>query len=91
MAIVAEVTVTPLTLEITLTVQQELQTRLDETDRLHRRAVARVSGKAGSVPVLVLDGDGVLDDSPLIVRWADARASSERGSWRDQAWPKASL
>src|SRR6267378_4197379 len=32
-------TVTPLTLEMTLTVQQELQTRLDETDRLHRRAV----------------------------------------------------
>jgi glutathione S-transferase len=36
------------------------------------------SGKAGSVPVLVLDGDGVLDDSPLIVRWADARATSDR-------------
>jgi len=45
---------------------------------LHRRAVARLSGRAGSVPVLVLDGDGVLDDSPLIVRWADARASSDR-------------
>ncbi|MGH7296715.1 MAG: glutathione S-transferase family protein, partial [Polyangiaceae bacterium] len=44
----------------------------------HRRAVARASGKAGSVPVLVLDGDGVLDDSPLIVRWADARATSDR-------------
>jgi glutathione S-transferase len=45
---------------------------------LHRRAVARAGGKAGSVPVLVLDGEGVLDDSPLIVRWADARASSDR-------------
>jgi glutathione S-transferase len=45
---------------------------------LHRRAVGRARGKAGSVPVLVLDGDGVLDDSPLIVRWADARASSDR-------------
>jgi glutathione S-transferase len=45
---------------------------------LHRRAVAKVSGRAGSVPVLVLDGDGVLDDSPLIVRWANARASSDR-------------
>jgi glutathione S-transferase len=44
----------------------------------HRRAVARASGQAGAVPVLVLDGDGVLDDSPLIVRWADARASSDR-------------
>lgn len=45
---------------------------------LHRRAVKAASGKAGSVPVLVLDGDGVLDDSPLILRWADARASSDR-------------
>jgi glutathione S-transferase len=45
---------------------------------LHRRAVKLACGKAGSVPVLVLDGDGVLDDSPLIVRWADARATSDR-------------
>src|SRR3984957_12165422 len=45
---------------------------------LHRRAVARACGKAGSVPVLVLDGEGVLDDSGLIVRWADARATSDR-------------
>jgi glutathione S-transferase len=45
---------------------------------LHRRAVKLASGRAGSVPVLVLDGDGLLDDSPLIVRWADARASSDR-------------
>jgi glutathione S-transferase len=58
---------------------------------LHKRAVHRASGKAGSVPVLVLDGDGVLDDSPLIVRWADARASSDRkllpsgGRERDEA------
>jgi glutathione S-transferase len=58
---------------------------------LHRRAVARAAGRAGSVPVLVLDGDGVLDDSPLIVRWADARASSDRkllpsgGRERDEA------
>jgi len=48
------------------------------TPGLHRRAVAKASGRGGSVPVLVLDGDGVLDDSPLIVRWADARASSDR-------------
>lgn len=39
-------TVTPLTLEITLTVQHELQTRLDETDRLHRRAVERARYEA---------------------------------------------
>ncbi len=39
-------TVTPLTLEITLSVQQELQTRLDETDQLHRRAVERARYEA---------------------------------------------
>jgi len=32
-------TVTPLTLEMALTVQHEVQARLEETDRLHRRAV----------------------------------------------------
>ncbi len=48
------------------------------TPGLHRRAVARATGRGGSVPVLMLDGDGVLDDSPLIVRWASARASSDR-------------
>jgi hypothetical protein len=32
-------TVTPLTLEMALTVRQELQAQLEETDRLHRRAV----------------------------------------------------
>ena len=39
-------TVTPLTLEMTLTVQQELQTRLDETDRPHHRAVERARYEA---------------------------------------------
>jgi DNA invertase Pin-like site-specific DNA recombinase len=39
-------TVTPLTLEITLTVQQELQVRFDETDRLHRLAVERARYEA---------------------------------------------
>ena len=39
-------TVTPLTLEITLTVQQALQTRHDETDQLHRRAVERARYEA---------------------------------------------
>ncbi|HEY3820388.1 MAG TPA: glutathione S-transferase family protein [Polyangiaceae bacterium] len=58
---------------------------------LHKRAVKLASGRAGSVPVLVLDGDGVLDDSPLIMRWADARATSDRkllpsgGRERDEA------
>jgi glutathione S-transferase len=57
----------------------------------HKRAVLGAAGKAGSVPVLVLDGDGVLDDSPLIVRWADQRATSDRkllpsgGRERDEA------
>jgi glutathione S-transferase len=45
---------------------------------MHRRAVARAKGKPGSVPILLLDGEGVLDDSPQIVRWADSRATSDR-------------
>jgi glutathione S-transferase len=58
---------------------------------LHRFAVRRARGAAGSVPVLVLDGGGVLDDSPLIVRWADEQATSDRkllpqgGRERDEA------
>jgi glutathione S-transferase len=44
----------------------------------HRRAVQRVRGSGGSVPVLVLEGEGVVDDSPLIVKWADARAPADR-------------
>jgi glutathione S-transferase len=57
----------------------------------HKRAVWSASGRPGSVPVLLLDGDGVLDDSPLIVRWADGRATSDRkllpsgGAERDEA------
>jgi glutathione S-transferase len=44
----------------------------------HMAAVRRAGGRR-SVPVLVLEnGGGVLDDSPLIVRWADARATSDR-------------
>jgi DNA invertase Pin-like site-specific DNA recombinase len=39
-------TVTPLTLEITLTVQQELQARFEETDRLHHLAVERARYEA---------------------------------------------
>jgi glutathione S-transferase len=44
---------------------------------LHRIAVKRARG-AGSVPALILDGGQAIDDSPLIVRWADSRASSDR-------------
>ena len=38
--------ITPLTLEMTLTVQQEIQSRLDETDRLHHRAAERARYEA---------------------------------------------
>jgi glutathione S-transferase len=48
------------------------------TPLMHKRAVYGACGKAGTVPVLLLDGEGVLDDSPLIVRWADGRATSDR-------------
>jgi glutathione S-transferase len=57
---------------------------------LHRLAVRRARGAGGSVPVLVLDGE-VLDDSPLILRWADAQAPRDRkllptgGRERDEA------
>jgi glutathione S-transferase len=44
----------------------------------HRFAVTRACGRPGSVPVLILDGEGALDDSPLIVRWADAHAPVDR-------------
>jgi glutathione S-transferase len=60
---------------------------------MHRFAVQQARGRPGSVPVLVLDDvahvahvahvgrgaqGGVLDDSPLIVRWADRRAPAGR-------------
>jgi glutathione S-transferase len=51
---------------------------------MHRFAVHQACGRPGSVPVLVLNGKtgersgGVLDDSPLIVRWADHHAPSGR-------------
>ena len=57
---------------------------------LHRLAVRRRGGR-GSVPMLVVDGGPVLDDSPLIVQYADAQAPPEGkllpvgGSARDEA------
>jgi glutathione S-transferase len=57
---------------------------------LHRRAV-RTLKRTTSVPVLVLNDGTVLGDSPLIVHYADARASAARkilppvGSARDEA------
>ena len=39
-------TVTPLTLEVTLTVQQEIQARLDEVDRLRKKQVERARYEA---------------------------------------------
>jgi hypothetical protein len=39
-------TVTPLALEVTLTVQQEMQSRLDEVDRLRKRQVERARYEA---------------------------------------------
>jgi glutathione S-transferase len=47
---------------------------------LHRPAVARVHGR-GSVPVLVVDRTRTLDDSPLIVAYADAQARPGRELW----------
>jgi glutathione S-transferase len=47
---------------------------------LHRVAVRRVGGRS-SVPVLAVDGGPVLDDSPLIVQYADAHAPADRKLW----------
>ncbi|HLK41516.1 MAG TPA: glutathione S-transferase family protein [Polyangiaceae bacterium] len=55
----------------------------------HYLATRRAGGRH-TVPVLVLGGGHVLDDSPLIVRWADAQAPADRkllpaeGPQRDQ-------
>ncbi|HEX3772063.1 MAG TPA: glutathione S-transferase [Polyangiaceae bacterium] len=47
---------------------------------LHRPAVKRAGGR-GSVPVLVVDGGRAIDDSPLIVAYADAQAAAGRKLW----------
>jgi glutathione S-transferase len=58
---------------------------------MHRLAVRRVGGRQ-SVPVLAVEGGPTLDDSPLIVQYADARAPDHRkllpsdAAGRDQAF-----
>jgi DNA invertase Pin-like site-specific DNA recombinase len=80
-------TVTPLTLEMTLTVQQELQTRLDEADRLHQRAVERARYEADLARrrYLQVDPANRLVADELEAHWnhalqqvADAQAIYER-------------
>lgn len=51
---------------------------------LHRPAVRRAGGRR-SVPVLVLEDGAVLDDSPLIVKFADTRAPVGRKLLPDDA------
>jgi glutathione S-transferase len=50
---------------------------------LHRPAVRRAGGRR-SVPVLVLEDGSVLDDSPLIVKFADAHAAAGRNLFPDE-------
>jgi hypothetical protein len=86
-------TVTPLTLAITLTVQQELQTRLDETDRLHRRAVERARYEADLArrQYLHVDPANRLVADELEAHWnhalqqvADAQETHERQRQADR-------
>jgi DNA invertase Pin-like site-specific DNA recombinase len=86
-------TVTPLTLEMTLTVQQELQTRLDETDRLHHRAVERARYEADLARrrYLQVDPANRLVADELEAHWnralqqvADAQAIYERQRHADR-------
>jgi hypothetical protein len=86
-------TVTPLTLEVTLTVQQEIQARLDETDRLHRRAVERARYEADLARrrYLQVDPANRLVADELEAQWnralqqvADAHATAERHRQADR-------
>lgn len=47
---------------------------------MHRLAVRRAGGR-GSVPVLAVEGGPAIDDSPLIVQYADAQAAGDRKLW----------
>ncbi len=86
-------TVTPLALEITLTVQQEIQTRLDETDRLHHRAVERARYEADLARrrYLQVDPANRLVADELEAHWnralqqvTDAHATAERHRQADR-------
>jgi DNA invertase Pin-like site-specific DNA recombinase len=86
-------TVTPLTLDMTLTVQQELQTRLDETDRLHHCAVERARYEADLARrrYLQVDPANRLVADELEAQWnralqhlADAQAIYERQRQADR-------
>ena len=86
-------TVTPLTLEMALTVQQEIQARLDETDRLHRRAVdgARYEADLARRRYLHVDPANRLVADELEAQWnhalqqvVDAQATYDRHRQADR-------
>jgi DNA invertase Pin-like site-specific DNA recombinase len=86
-------TMTPLTLEMTLTVQHELQARLEETDRLHRRAVesARYEADLARRRYLQVDPANRLVADELEAQWnralqqvVDAQATYDRQRQRDR-------
>jgi len=86
-------TVTPLTLEMALTVQHELRTRLEETDRLHRRAVecARYEADLARRRYLQVDPANRLVADELEAQWnralqqvVDAQATYDRHRQADR-------
>jgi Recombinase/Recombinase zinc beta ribbon domain len=86
-------TVTPLTLEMALTVQHELQARLEETDRLHRRAVesARYEADLARRRYLQVDPANRLVADELEAQWnralqhiVDAQATYDRHRQTDR-------
>jgi Recombinase zinc beta ribbon domain len=86
-------TVTPLTLEMTLTVQHELQARLEETDRLQRRAVesARYEADLARRRYLQVDPANRLVADELEAQWnrtlqqvVDAQATYDQHRQRDR-------
>jgi DNA invertase Pin-like site-specific DNA recombinase len=86
-------TVTPLTLEMTLTVQHEVQARLEETDRLQRRAVesARYEADLAQRRYLQVDPANRLVADELEAHWnralqqvTDAQAIYERQRQTDR-------
>jgi DNA invertase Pin-like site-specific DNA recombinase len=86
-------TVTPLTLEMTLTVQHELQARLEETGRLQRRAVesARYEADLARRRYLHVDPANRLVADELETQWncalqqvVEAQATYDRQQQRDR-------